>query len=231
MSKRMSKREQIVRAARDLMRARKAPGFSMRTLAEVAGVSIATPYNLFGSKQGVIAAVMDADLQDFQSDLMAEPVDALESFFRAVSLTARIFEREPGFYKAGANAILREADAPLVEQFGRPRQALLREMVQRAVREGFLGHSVNADALAAALGQQLFGWIQSWATGQVSLDEMVIRAQYGFALSLTAVAAEAHRDRLFERLMDLQRQFDAWSGATIDASGSSAMRRTDSVVK
>lgn len=38
-----SRRKQIIDAARRLMRARNASGFSMRTLAEVAGVSIARP--------------------------------------------------------------------------------------------------------------------------------------------------------------------------------------------
>lgn len=220
----MNKREQIVDAARELMRARRASRFSMRMLAEVAGVSIATPYNLFGSKQGVIAAVMDADLQSFRTDLMAEPVDALEVFFRAASVTAEMFEREPAFYKAGANAILREADAPLIEQFTRPRHALLREMVQRAVQEGFLSHSVNPDALAVALGQQFFAWIQTWATGLVSLEGMVSRTQYAFALALTAVATDEHRDRLLDRLMQLQTQFDAWS----DASGTGGPRHSGS---
>jgi AcrR family transcriptional regulator len=47
------KRGQIIKAARELMRIRSSTGFSMRQLADASGVSLATPYNLFGSKQGI----------------------------------------------------------------------------------------------------------------------------------------------------------------------------------
>ena len=75
MSKRESnrdeKRQLIVDTARHLMQVREVSDFSMRTLAEVAGVSSATPYALFGSKQALIAAVMDTDFANFMDALMA----------------------------------------------------------------------------------------------------------------------------------------------------------------
>ena len=87
----MSKREDVILAARELMEAQDATGFSMRNLAEVAGVSIASPYNLFGSKQAVIAAVMDADLNDFREALFADEKDEIEIFFHLVDVTATLF--------------------------------------------------------------------------------------------------------------------------------------------
>ena len=65
------KRGQIIKAARELMRIRSSTGFSMRQLADASGVSLATPYNLFGSKQGIISAVMDTDLDDFKDRLLS----------------------------------------------------------------------------------------------------------------------------------------------------------------
>ena len=52
-------------------------GFRMRALAEEAGVSIATPYNLFGSKRAILAAVMDADLSRFKETLARQNADSL----------------------------------------------------------------------------------------------------------------------------------------------------------
>ena len=76
----------------------------MRNLAEVAGVSIATPYNLFGSKQAVIAAVMDADLNDFREALFADEKDEIEIFFHLVDVTATLFASSPGYYKSGSDS-------------------------------------------------------------------------------------------------------------------------------
>ncbi|HKI75496.1 MAG TPA: TetR/AcrR family transcriptional regulator [Pseudomonadales bacterium] len=201
---RSGKRDQIIDAARKLMRARKTSGFSMRTLAEVAEVSIATPYNLFGSKEAIVAAVMDADLEDFQQALLAEGLDPLATLFRVVSLSAEIFGQEPGFYQAGASALHAETDNRLVEHFGLPRRNLLTELLTRAVQEGFLVHQVNPESLAFTLGQLFYGCIQDWARDRLSLQDMVDRTQYGFALVLAAVATEKHRKALLERAMNLQ---------------------------
>lgn len=200
----ISKREQIIDAARKLMRARNASGFSMRTLAEVAGVSIATPYNLFGSKEALVTAVMDADLEDFQQALLAEANEPLETLFRVVTLTAEIFEQEPGFYKAGASALQAETDAELVESFGLPRHNLMSQLVTQAVQSGDLVHVVNPESLAFTLGQMLYGCIQAWASDRLSLQDMVARTQYGFALTLAAVAAPEHRGALLSRAIEIQ---------------------------
>ena len=80
------KRKLIVDSARRLMQARSTSDFSMRTLADVAGVSSATPYSLFGSKQAVIAAVMDTDFDNFTSALTAKPAVGLDIFFRMVDV-------------------------------------------------------------------------------------------------------------------------------------------------
>lgn len=206
-----SRREQIIGAARKLMRSRNASGFSMRTLAEVAGVSIATPYNLFGSKEAIVAAVMDADLEDFQRALLSDATDPIETLFRIITLTAEIFETEPGFYKAGASALQAETDVTLINHFGLPRHNLIRDLVVRAVQEGFLDHAVNPDSLAIALGQQFFGWIQAWARDRLSPEEMVTRSQYAFAMSLAAFSTMEHRDAIMRRVTEIQNSLpESW---------------------
>ena len=51
------RRQRIIRAARQLIRQTGNAGLSMRALAVRAGVSLATPYNLFGSKRAIVLAV------------------------------------------------------------------------------------------------------------------------------------------------------------------------------
>ncbi|MFX8339372.1 helix-turn-helix domain-containing protein, partial [Acinetobacter baumannii] len=58
------RRSRIIKAARDLIRETGDAGLSMRALAAKAGVSLATPYNLFGSKRAVLVAVLE-DIKGF----------------------------------------------------------------------------------------------------------------------------------------------------------------------
>src|SRR5689334_17684663 len=60
------RRRRILEAAAQLIRASGGAGLSMRTLAERAEVSLATPYNLFGSKSGVLTALQFSTLEKLE---------------------------------------------------------------------------------------------------------------------------------------------------------------------
>ncbi len=53
--RKLERRERILAAAQELIRETGSVGLSMRALARKAEVSLATPYNLFGSKGAVLA--------------------------------------------------------------------------------------------------------------------------------------------------------------------------------
>lgn len=205
-SNRDEKRQLIIDSARQLMRTRASADFSMRTLAEVAGVSSATPYSLFGSKQALIAAVMDTDFDDFVSALSATPRQGFSVFFRLVDVTADLFAEHPGYYRTGTLAIDATTDLTLTAHFGLPRQALLRDLIQGAIQRGEISHQVNADSLALNLGHQFYGWIQAWAKGRLDLPEMAARAKYSLGLGLAAVVTEPNRANLLSSVMLLQQQ-------------------------
>jgi AcrR family transcriptional regulator len=198
------KRQLIVTTARKLMQVREVSDFSMRTLAEVAGVSSATPYALFGSKQALIAAVMDTDFADFMTALTAEPNQGFDVFFRLVDVTAELFEKNPGYYSTGAQAIQATTDQTLTSHFSLPRHGLFKDLVSDAIQRGEICHQINPDSLALNLGHQFYGWIQAWAKGNITLPDMVARTKYGLGLGLAAVATEASRAQLLEQVVAIQ---------------------------
>ena len=193
---REDRRQRIVAAARELMQRRASAGFSMRALAELAGVSSATPYALFGSKQAIIAAVMDTDFDEFAHALKRTPAEGLDLFFQVIEVSQALFERNPGYFRTGAQALQATADKALAAHFGLPRHGLLRDLVRESIQRGDISHRVDADSLALHLGQQFYGWIQAWAREDITATEMTARAAYGFALTLAAVASDEHRERL-----------------------------------
>ena len=199
-----SRRRKIVRAARVLMQQTGDTGFSMRALAEQAGVSIATPYNLFGSKQAIMFAVLDADLEYYQKRLAKVRVDELDVFFKAVSLATTLYSTEPSFYRAVLFAVYNDGGREFKSMFGGPRHVMWKGFVQDAVKAGFLSEDVEPDAFAINLGRTFFSAILEWVSGELSLPELEAWAQYGFALSLSAMSTPLSADRLHDKAVAQQ---------------------------
>lgn len=199
------RREQIADAARTLMRSGDT-GFTMRRLAETAGVSIATPYNLFGSKQAVMFAVLESDLAHFTALVVSQDVDELELFFRAVTLATEHYARDPEYHRTVLFAAYTDGGREYRSLFAGPGHALWRDMVQRAVDAGFLDRALAPNACATTLEQLLFSCVLGWVQGQLSLEELLLRAHYGFALVLLGVARPGHRATLKGRMTELQRR-------------------------
>ncbi len=71
----------------------------MRALALRAGVSQATPYNLFGSKRAVLVSVLE-DIRDFGRFFAgAAALSPLERVLHAAALAVGYYERDPEFYR------------------------------------------------------------------------------------------------------------------------------------
>lgn len=200
------RRRQIVRAARILMQKTGKTGFSMRALAEEAGVSIATPYNLFGSKQTVMFAVLDADLQQYLDRLERLRADEIDVFFKAVSLTSSLYASEPNFYRAVLFAAYNGGGTKFRSIFDGPRHAMWKRLVTNGVEAEVIRREVDATAFAINLGYIFFSCILEWVNNVISLEEMEAKVQYGFAISLHGVATKSSDERLWERVMTTQRR-------------------------
>jgi AcrR family transcriptional regulator len=83
-------------------------GFEAATLARVveeAGIPMSSVYHYFGSKEGILLAVMERGVERFFADLPdltrrpGQPARAQESLARAVSATTQTLERHPDFLR------------------------------------------------------------------------------------------------------------------------------------
>jgi AcrR family transcriptional regulator len=206
------RKSDILVAARTLMQEPGNAAFSMRALAEQAGVSIATPYNLFGSKQAVLVALLDNDLTEYQAELSRLSTEGIDALFEAVALMTRLFATEPDYYR---NVFAASADAGPELRFviSGPRYALWKNLLRDATQAKMLDANIDPDAFAITLSQMLFANVRDWALGFLSVEEMDARCRYGLALALSAIATEDSRKPLKKRLRraerDLQTQWRA----------------------
>jgi AcrR family transcriptional regulator len=194
------RRDDILDAARTLIRQSHDFGFSMRALAEQAGVSIATPYNLFGSKQAILLAVLDADLAQYQAALARLHADEVGVLFEAVSLMTEHLTSEPDFYRSVLSGLSKEGGPRFRIMVSGPRYLLWKRLLTQAVEAGLLRNDIDPDAFAVTLSQLIFANVIEWAQGALTPDEMEARIRYGMALALLAVAREGSRGPLETRM-------------------------------
>lgn len=219
------RRQTIVQAARSLMQQTGEAGFSMRSLAREAEVSIATPYNLFGSKQAVMFAVLDSDLEQYQRQLERLHADELDVFFRAVSLAAKLYSREPGFYRAVLFAAYNDGGTEFRAMFSGPRHAMWRRLVTQAQAAGLIDGHMEPNTLAITLGHILFACIMEWVNGLLSLEEMEARGHYGFAVALAGVATPQGAERLRKQALTAQKRVSTLHRQRVTAASECNHRR------
>lgn len=200
------RRGKILLTARALVRQTGKTGFSMRALADKSGLSVVTAYNLFGSKQAIMAALLEEDIQSFATRLGRSRKDPLAMFFEAVRLGRVFFERDPDYYRVILSAVYAEANPQYRSTFGAPRRALWRSLVENAVGSGHLESGTSVNALAINLSYVFYAAILEWTSGDTDLEEMDARTRYGFALALQSMATPAHREPLHEIALKMQKR-------------------------
>src|SRR5690606_18667347 len=129
-----ARRQKLVDSAHALIRDSGA-GFSMLHLAEHAGVSPATPYNLLGSKSEVLRLVVQDEFERFSARLAQQPPydSALSRLLAAIDLVVAHYTQEPAFYRGLYQATLGTEVRSMMLGEG---QRLWCEMVAQAMDSG-----------------------------------------------------------------------------------------------
>lgn len=198
------RRRRIIAAAGALLRESGLDAVSMTQIAERAGVSPATLYNLFQAKGAIFRQVFDLDLHQFEKLLAEERArDGLERVFAAIELAASLCRRDPEFYRAMVRAGGSDAER-LSSAISEPRTAFWQAQVAAAIAAGCLRSDTDAQLLGVALSQFMRGVFLEWAAGFISAERLAEEAAYGFSLALLAYATDLAAPALEARLRSLQ---------------------------
>jgi|HubBroStandDraft_5_1064220.scaffolds.fasta_scaffold80147_2 AcrR family transcriptional regulator len=201
------RRRRIVTAARDLIRETGDAGVSMRAIAERAGVSLSTPYNLFGSKRAVVLGVLE-DIREFSERFgRLRPASAIERIFQVLSMSIRYYVDDPDFYRALWTGVFdlsgKEVRAALVTP---ERDAFWLLLVDAAAKDGALAPEIDTAALLRALDHTYASVMFSWVVGALGTAELEAVAGYGYALTLRGAASPEWQPYLAEKTASYQRR-------------------------
>lgn len=198
------RRGRIIQAARDLIRETGNAGLSMRALAAKAGVSLATPYNLFGSKRAIVLAVLD-DVREYQDRFAhLRSSDPLERLFTAVDMAIQFYVDDPQFYRTLWAAMFDASDDVRREIYNQQRNEFWRGLVQDAAAAGVVASDVDVELLFHALDRSFGAAMLEWVVGELAADQLAATIRHSYALILRGAASTDWRGPLEARLQESQ---------------------------
>jgi len=200
------RRRRILDAARALIESGGEESFSIKPVAGAAELSVATIYNLFGSKEGLLVALLMESILSFETRLdELAPETPIDRIGAISGLAVSEFTSEARFYRPLLC---------LIEQMGSRAQLL--GVIRRCVDLGHeaIGSAVETGDIQAVveprvLAHQIFmGFIQAlrmWSSGLSSSDLFEAQVVHFRTLVLAAVANEPLRSQLHEQLRALNK--------------------------
>ncbi len=198
------RRQRIIRAARQLIRETGNAGLSMRALAVRAGVSLATPYNLFGSKRAIVLAVLE-DVREFQQRFSSvQSVDPLERIFSAVDIAMDFYIADPTFYKTLWAAVFDTSDEVRDAILNPARHAFWQGLLDNAAAAGVLTPTLDRTLLGRHLDSLFRAVMLDWVVGDIRPEALAATARMGYALILNGSCTPEWRGPLQARILESQ---------------------------
>lgn len=207
-----TRRQRILESARSLLAEAGQDGLSMRKLAKEAGLSVTTLYNLVGSREDILRALIDDSAERFEmngttpafvGDSLARTVQAFESVIRYMIDDAAVLKP-----LIVANFAIGYAEELRKEERGiylRGAKGSVRECLRDALAEGQIRDVVGLRFLEAQFYVGLELALDRWAFGFMDEDEFRAKSLWGAYLTLLAVASPENRPQLEKELRKLER--------------------------
>jgi AcrR family transcriptional regulator len=207
------RRAQILNAAARMVEADGLDGLTMRRLSEAAGVSYATVYNLVGSKEDVLVAMLRAGLEDLGANLAA--VDSADALDRARAVVAGVVEHfvaRPALYRALVQAVHDPATGARGVSIRRRTIALYESSIRDAIEQGSLRGDLEAHVLGVHVTLAVNGVIRRWAAGEIDARGFRAEADYALRVALLGVASPSTRTKLLAELHACERTLTRSAG-------------------
>ena len=200
--KKEERRRIIVDAAELLIRKHASTEFSVQNLAECAGLSVASLYNLIGTKSTVLYTLLNLSLDRIDSSFMVirKGVDPFDHLLDAADIAANAFTEDPELLRPLYRFLLGVADP--IHRPAFMKRALDFWVLHLAAVEKSMLLPKGLTRLELARDYQIFfaGALDLWVQGELS--DRYFRAQitHGSILRLLSLGVQPKRAKLIKKL-------------------------------
>jgi AcrR family transcriptional regulator len=209
-----NRRQAVLDAAEKLIRRTGTLDFTMAALATAAGVSLATPYNLFDSKATVLYALLNKSMDgiDHLGDLNMAEADPVVRAMRASEAIAQFFTSTPAesaFYRALFQFLLGISDPVHRHAFMERSIQYWRRAADGLQQARLLPPELPHEQFAVEMMASYVGLTNLWVHRELDDDEYVARAGHAALVHMLGLARGRTREKVLELLQERQRRLPA----------------------
>lgn len=208
------RRNAILDATVALLGHRSSNDVTTEEIAAQAGVAPATVYNLIGTRDDVLRAVVGRILSELAHSLeQLDPTDPIAAAELVVDQTVAVFVADSAAFRQ----IVRLA--PQASNVGSelvdPSEFQVAAMRQ-AQQLGILRADIDADSLGRQIYLSYSGALNLWSAGRLDDAGFSTAARHGLFTALAAAAVDSERDRFLDQMRDLGNtlETDRWPRTT-----------------
>ena len=185
-----ARRRQMLSAAENLIRTTGSTEFSMRALAAASEVSETTPYNFFGTKEGLLFELLTEHMADFmgEANTLHSP-DPIEQVLVAGDKAVRIFLRDPVLMRPLYHVVFGVTDPMHHPQFLARAFQFYNTTLDALDSKGLIGDKQDRIILASSLMAHFMGVLDLWIHEDIDDHWFVSQVVYGFAHMLWPFAS------------------------------------------
>jgi len=206
------RRRRIFNAARAIIAQGGLDRLTTRGLAQAAGLTVPTLYNLVGGKDEILTQMVSQNVEVIWDrlafDRRANPLDMADAI---IDEAYEVVRAEKAFHRAILPLMIEMgvvfAADPLRDDPGARAANRCVEMAEQACAAALAEGLLRGTIAPVELGQQMFisyrGPMRDWLEDVIDANEMLRRQRRGFYLILAADAADAFRDLLLDRIAAL----------------------------
>lgn len=187
-------RREVIDAAGAMIAESGVDGLTMRKLAERAGVAVATLYNQFGDRDGVLVAFVSSGLDQLETELDAQPdegpIDTTRQLFEALDES---FAAEPEVWRPIFASIRSGRGGHGMGAVGDRVVAYIETDFAKALADGRFEIDVDVAALARHVFTTRMNRLEKWANDAIDWTVYRSSSTLGLELILASVLREPHR--------------------------------------
>ncbi len=192
-----ARREAILECARQSLSKLGYEGLTMRGLAREVGVATSTLYNLYGNKDDLLLAAVDALLVELAQSARAANKEGIDALLILEEVSTAQIQKTPLYADAMTRSLLRVgADRRLAEVLFASSLPYITEHLKLAKARGELKKDTDVDNIAMHLVGQQWGTVLLWLMGLLPLKNLAIESKRAQIMILANVVSSSGAARL-----------------------------------